>query len=58
MGKYKFIKEIDEDNKYDNARIEFEVETETWTELLEYFEEFLKGCGYHINGKLDVVGEE
>lgn len=58
MGKYKFIKEIDPDNEYDNVRIEFEVEVETWTDLLEYFELFVRGCGFTPQGTFDAVEEE
>lgn len=58
MGKYKFVKEKDPNNKYDNATIEFDMEVETWTDLLEYFNEFILACGFHPNGKFDCIEEE
>lgn len=30
----------------------------TITELLEYFESFLKGCGFYIDGSLEIVERE
>jgi hypothetical protein len=30
----------------------------TLTELLDSFEAFLKACGYHFDGKLDIIPEE
>lgn len=58
MNKYKFIKEVDPDNEYDKARIEFEVEAETWGDLLEYFEQFVRGCGFSPKGTFDAVEAE
>lgn len=58
MGIYKFIKEIDPDNEFDKSRVVIEVDTECRSDLLEYFEDFLKGCGYSVNGTIDIVGGE
>lgn len=35
-----------------------EVEVDQLCDVLAYFEQFLRGCGYHINGTLDVVPYE
>lgn len=35
-----------------------EFDTEYLFDVLERFEEFLKGCGYHFNGTLDFVDED
>jgi hypothetical protein len=58
MNKYKFIKEPNPDNRYDTSRIEFEVEAETWVELLEEFELFVRGCGFIPKGTFDCVEDE
>ena len=35
-----------------------EFDTEYLFDVLERFEEFLRGCGYHFNGVLDFVEED
>ena len=47
---YKFIKEIDSENKYDKSKVTFEIpETDlTLDELLEVFEDFCRACGYAV----------
>jgi hypothetical protein len=47
---YKFIKLKDKTNEYDHADIQMVVKNSdaTWTELMEMFVSFLRGCGYII----------
>lgn len=58
MNKYKFIKLPNPDNEFDNTKVEFEVEAEKWTDLVEEFEAFLRGCGFRPKGTLDFTEEE
>lgn len=45
-----FIKKKDTENRFDNADIMFKIESGlTHTELYEYFDEFLRACGYAIS---------
>ena len=55
---YKFIKTRDEENDYDKTAITFEVDAIGKDVLLEEFGHFLKACGFHINGTIDIVEEE
>ena len=55
---YKFIKMREIDNEFDVSEIEFRIDTVNRDTLLEEFEHFLKACGYHINGTLDIVEDE
>lgn len=57
MNKYVFKKYKDPDNSFDNADITFEVEAETLPELLEAFDDFIKGCAFAPKGYLDYVEE-
>lgn len=40
------------------SKITTETNAETLNEVLEEFECFLKGSGYHFEGKIDIVREE
>ena len=57
---YKFIRTIDSENKFSNCDVEFTVSSNsmTYPELLEVFEEFLRGCGYVFDGHVEIVEEE
>jgi hypothetical protein len=35
-----------------------EFEAETLPEVLEEIERFLRGCGYHFEGQLDIIKDE
>ena len=55
---YKFILETPEMHKEFTAtnKIEFTVEDEaSLDQMLESFEYFMRACGYHIDGRIDVV---
>lgn len=58
MAKYKFIKIKDPDNEHDKVNVKFSVETNYLPDLLEAFKEFLLGCGYSINGDLEITEPE
>lgn len=58
---YKFIKTRDPKNSHDFTNVEVNIDfgDVTLTDMLEAFEEFLKGCGFHIDGQsLDLVSKE
>lgn len=57
MTKFKFIKQKDEFNDYDNTDIIFEVETEQLSDVVEQFELFLKASGYYF-GSLVIDKDE
>ena len=57
---YKFIKEIDENNRYDCHRVEI-VLPHTHADLdtlLEVFEYFLKSAGFYLKGSIEVIEDE
>ena len=58
MKNYEFKKYKDPDNKFSITEVTMEVDTECLTDLLESFEDFLRGCGFRINGHLDVVDDD
>lgn len=58
MPKFTFVKHVDPNNEFDNTKIEFTVEEQSLSEIIEVFEDFLRGCGFIIQGKLDVIEEE
>ncbi len=55
---YKFIKTPDPDNHHDKTTVIIRVDAVTLDDLVEAFEEFLKGCGFIFDGTLDIVEEE
>jgi hypothetical protein len=57
---YKFIAIDDENDEFGPARIIEHTITgeQTWPELVERFEEFLKGIGYIYDGHLEMVEDE
>lgn len=57
MSKYIFIKKPDENNQYDISTVTIELETDTKSDLIEHFEDFLKACGYVIRGYITEVEE-
>lgn len=58
MGHYKFIKTKDVENRFDNTNVSIESESISLPELLEDFADFLRGCGFQIDGHLDVIEDE
>lgn len=53
----KFIKEPDPDNKFDSTRVEHLTSAISLSDILEAFEYFLKGSGFHFEGSI-VIEEE
>lgn len=45
-------------NSYAERYTEVQLEAETLDEVIENFEEFLRGCGYYFNGTLQIVPDE
>lgn len=58
MSIYKFIKEKDETNRFDNTRVEVEVDDVCLPEIIKAFEDFLRGCGFAFDGELDIVEDD
>lgn len=56
MNKFTFSHEF-EDYYGKQTKICIESEDSDLTDILERFEDFLKGCGFHLKGKL-VIEEE
>ena len=52
---YKFIKEQDKTNHFDNTRIEVQCDAVSLPDILEAFEYFLKGCGFEFKGNVDII---
>lgn len=46
--KFKFTKYPSEDNEYNRTQVEMISTAETWTDAIEDFKDFLRGCGYVI----------
>lgn len=53
---YIFKKTIDTNNKFDNTEVTVEMPHNevTLPEILEVFEDFLKGCGFTLMGPLEI----
>lgn len=58
MAIYTFKKEPDGTNGYEICTIEYTADITTLEEMIEVFEDFVKGCGFVINGRIDVIEEE
>ena len=43
---------------YSSTLNTLEFEAETLTEVIAYLDQFLRGCGYHYDGFIDVVTPE
>lgn len=55
---YKFVKLKDKNNEYDNIKIKMSVETDTLSDLLEAFSDFLKASGFNFKGEVIIYDEE
>ncbi len=55
---YKFSKVADENNPYDNSHIEHTVNSVSLPDLINEFENFLRGCGFIFDGHLTIEDEE
>jgi len=52
MSKFTFIHESGE------TKLEMSFEAESYADVLEEFTHFLRGCGFFIDGDLEIVGED
>lgn len=50
---YKFTKTKDPSNKYDLAEIEYSVDAEIAEDVVDYFFNFMVGCGFGKQGILN-----
>ncbi len=57
-SKFVLKKLKDPDNKFDNTDVVIRIEAETLSELLEGMEDFIRGCGFHLDGTLDIISNE
>lgn len=55
---YQFTKFKDPENKFDNSDLVMTCDTIVLSELLENFENFLKGCGYIFEGSVQIIDTE
>jgi|CXWL01.1.fsa_nt_gi hypothetical protein len=58
MSKFIFIKEQDKDNHFDTTTVRIESDTVSLPELLNDFEDFLRGAGFRFDGSLEIVDDE
>lgn len=58
MAKYIFIKEQDKENHFDTTTVRIESDTEDLMTLLNDFEDFLRGSGFHFKGNLEIINDE
>ena len=58
MPKYIFKKLKDENNDFDTTTVELTVESENLGDVVEAFEEFLRGSGFHPRGSLDFIEDD
>lgn len=59
MQQETIFKRVVEGHAYINSKtITYESESIILHELLEDFEHFLKACGYHFDGHIEIVGDE
>lgn len=52
---YKFIRTNEEHCKYSEVTVEIPRNDVCLCDLLEAFQDFLKGCGFHFNGEVDII---
>ena len=50
---YKFKKLKDPDNRFDLAEIEYSIDAEVCTDIVDYFFHFMVGCGFAKEGVLN-----
>jgi hypothetical protein len=47
-----------ETNSFDNTSVMVVAEVTTLDEALQAYEDFLRGCGFHFDGSLEVIGPD
>ena len=57
---YKFTKTINPNNEFDISNVEISTNDDpiTISELLELMDDFLKACGFHYDGHLEIVEDD
>lgn len=57
---YKFIKTRNDESRHDHSYIEHQFldDDATYHDILQAFEDFLKGCGFSFKGSLQIVEDE
>lgn len=58
MPNFKFICENTSDNENIDRRNVVEFTAETWSEVVDEMNDFLRGCGYVFKGELGIVDAE
>jgi hypothetical protein len=58
MARYTFIKEKDFKNVFDSTKVTVEIDCVSLNEVLEAFEDFLKGSGFILKGKVEIIEDE
>ncbi len=53
-----FEKIQDKDNKYDRTKVTMVSESLTLPEIFEDFRDFLRSCGFIIDGDIEIVNDE
>lgn len=56
--KYTLIKESRNDEDNYGSRLEYQFDAINLSDMLEHYQNFLKGCGYVFDGELDIAEEE
>lgn len=57
MAKYTFTKHPDPENRFDTDTVTVTTEADALSDLLQSFEYFLRGCGFHFKGEIEVVDD-
>ena len=55
---FKFIKLQDESNKYDTTKVIVVSEAITLPQILEDFQDFLRGSGFVFDGNLEIISPD
>ena len=57
-AKYILKKLKDPDNQFDVSDVVVRIETETLEDILQGMSEFIRACGFYVDGELDFVEDE
>lgn len=55
---YHLVKTPNPDNRFDHTTVKFNTDTVCLNKLIETFEGFLRGCGFHFDGHLEILAPE
>lgn len=53
-----FIKRPDPHNRFDDTKVRIATSSETLTGVIGAFEEYLKACGFHFEGRLEIIDDQ